>query len=275
MASFEINAINRIKEPVEPASRPAGTGRSSCEACSVRHLALCAALDTDELIAISRIVTTVELGSGESLFDEAEPADHMFNVTAGTMKIYKLLPDGRRQVTGFLFPGDFLGLANEDIYAYSAEAVTNATLCRFQRRKLEALLRRYPRLEARLLGMAGHELAAAQDQMLLLGRKTPREKIASFLLMLSDRAGRRGQPRDPVSLPMSRTDIGDYLGLTTETVSRTFTQLKSSGAIRLLAGGKVALTDRENLGDLADGLRGIGRDREIGAGPVPARRPIP
>ena len=106
----------------------------------------------------------------------------------------------------------------------------------------------------RLRGMASHELAAAQEQMLLLGRKTAREKIASFLLMLSRRATQRGQAGDPVSVPMSRNDIGDYLGLTTETVSRTFTQLKRGGSINLLQGGKVALADRARLEDIAEGL---------------------
>ena len=257
MPSFEIKQIKTLSEPTARPLGDSAAGRSApspCEACSIRHLTLCAALNADELIEISRIVTTLELGPGEPLFDEAEPAAHMFNVTAGTMKVYKLLPDGRRQVTGFLFPGDFLGLANDDSYAYSAEAVTHSTLCRFQRRKLEDLLHRYPQLESRLLSMAGHELAAAQDQMLLLGRKTAREKIASFLLMLSERAARRGQPRDPVAVSMSRTDIGDYLGLTTETVSRTFTQLKSTGVIQLLAGGKVALSNMDELSDIAEGM---------------------
>jgi CRP/FNR family transcriptional regulator len=203
---------------------------------------------------MAAIVTTMELSPGDPLFDEAEPADHLFNVTAGAVKVYKLLADGRRQMTGFLFPGDFLGLANEETYAYSAEAVTHTALCRFPRRKLERLLQKYPKMEHRLLGMASHELAVAQEQMLLLGRKTAREKIASFLLMLSRRATQRGQAGDPVSVPMSRNDIGDFLGLTTETVSRTFTQLRQGGSINLLQGGKVALNDRSRLEDIAEGL---------------------
>ena len=101
--------------------------------------------------------------------------------------------------------------------------------------------------------MASHELAVAQEQMLLLGRKTAREKIASFLLMLSGRAGRRGQTDNPVSVPMTRADIGDYLGLTTETVSRTFTQLRKSDIITLLPGGKVQLNGRERLEEIAEG----------------------
>jgi CRP/FNR family transcriptional regulator len=250
MALFDVNKSKTLANPVPRTS----TGASPCAACSVRQLTICAALAADELSELSAIMSSVELGPGDPLFHEADEADYVFNVTAGMMKIYKLLPDGRRQVTGFLFPGDFLGLANQGEYAYSGEAVGPATLCRFPRRKLETLLERFPQLERRLLGMASNELAAAQEQMLLLGRKTAREKIASFLLMLSRRAQRRGQKGNPVNVLMSRTDIGDYLGLTTETVSRTFTQLKSAGTITLLAAGKVQVDSLESLEDLAEGM---------------------
>ena len=226
---------------------------SPCAACSIRHLSLCAALQENEVQEMAAIVTTMEVGVGESLIDEGQPATHVFNVTVGAIRVYKLLIDGRRQMTGFLFPGDFLGLANEETYAYSAEAVTTSMVCRFPRRKIEALLTKYPKMEKRLLGMASHELAAAQEQMLLLGRKNAREKIASFLLMLSRRAGQRGLTDDPILVPMSRNDIGDYLGLTTETVSRTFSDLKAKGVIELLPAGKIHLVQRENLEEIADG----------------------
>jgi CRP/FNR family transcriptional regulator len=248
MTSFDVKKMSSLQD-----SRPrpfAVPSHSPCSACAVRDLTICATLEEPELAEMTAIVTTLELTPGDPLFDEGQPADHLFNVTAGAVKIYKLLADGRRQMTGFLFPGDFLGLANEENYAYSAEAVTHTALCRFPRRKLERLLAQYPKMEHRLLGMASHELAVAQEQMLLLGRKTAREKIASFLLMLS----RRGQSGDPVSVPMSRNDIGDYLGLTTETVSRTFTQLKQGGSINLLQGGKVELNDRARLEDIAEGM---------------------
>lgn len=240
--------------PVRPAQPRAGNGHAPCEACSIRDLSLCGALEEHELADIAAITSGVELDHGDPLFDEGEPAKYVFSVTSGAVKVYKLLADGRRQMTGFLFPGDFLGLADEETYAYSAEAVTRSTLCRFPRRQLQVLLERYPRMERRLLTMASHELAAAQEQMLLLGRKTAREKIASFLLMLSRRAELRGLEASPVQVPMSRNDIGDYLGLTTETVSRTFTQLKQDGHIRLLAGGRVELVDRKGLSDISEGL---------------------
>ena len=249
-SQFDVRNVRALKA----AAARGAAAASPCEACMVRHLTFCAPLDQQELHHLNAIVTGLELVPGDPLFDEEEPANHMFNVTAGTMKVYKLLPDGRRQITGFLFAGDFLGLANNETYAYSAEAITHVALCRFPRRKLEALLERFPKLEKRLLGMASHELAAAQEQMLLLGRKTAKEKIVSFLLNLSERALRRGQTGNPVAVTLSRNDIGDYLGLTTETVSRTFTHLKGAGLISLQPGGKVLLSDVEALQDIAEGM---------------------
>lgn len=227
---------------------------SPCGACPVRTLTVCAALEPEELRRLADIVQTMRLDAGQTLFAEGEPADTLFNVTAGTMKLYKLLPDGRRQITGFLVTGDFLGLAMNETYAYTAESVTAVTLCRFPRRKMEALLEEFPRMQRRLFSMASNELAAAQDQMLLLGRKTAREKICSFLHMLSQRALRRGHKDNPVHVPMSRADIADYLGLTTETVSRTFTQLKTSGVISLLEGNRIQINDMDQLIDIAEGL---------------------
>jgi CRP/FNR family transcriptional regulator len=249
VSAFDVNKMTPLSEA---AQRPA-RAQSPCQACTVRHLTVCAPLDDQEVQEVAAISQNVEMSPGDPLFDEGERASQVFNVTAGTMKVYKLLSDGRRQVTGFLFPGDFLGLANNDTYAYSAEAVTHATLCRFPRAKLDKLLERYPKMEKRLLSIASHELAVAQEQMLLLGRKTAKEKIASFLLTLSERAESRGQPGNPVSVPMSRTDIGDYLGLTTETVSRTFTNLRTSGTIALRNGGKVEILDLDTLQDVAQG----------------------
>jgi len=240
--------------PLKPAEPRPGGRPSGCAACAVRGLTVCAPLDRSGLGEIETLANAIGLAAAEQLFDEGEPAEHVFNVTDGTLKIYKLLPDGRRQVTGFLFSGDFLGLASGEHYAYSAEAVTAARLCRFQRRRLDPFLRRHPEVERQLFDKASHELAEAQEQMLLLGRKTAKERIASFLLQLSRRAERRGLKGDPVALPMTRTDIADYLGLTTETVSRCFTRLKSEGTIQLLPQGEVRLSRREVLGALASAV---------------------
>jgi CRP/FNR family transcriptional regulator len=250
MAVFDYEQVSKLA----PAAARQRSEPSPCSACTVRGMTICAPLDSHEQALVAALMSSVELQSGDPLFDEGEEASNVFNVTSGTMKVYKLLPDGRRQVTGFLFPGDFLGLAKQETYAFSAEAVTPSLLCRFPRAKLEALMQRTPKIEQRLLNIASNELVAAQEQMLLLGRKTAREKIASFLLMLSKRARQRGQAGDPVMVAMSRTDIGDYLGLTTETVSRTFTQLKQDGTIQLLPNHQVKLAAREALEEIAGGF---------------------
>lgn len=198
-----------------------------CAACPVRGLSVCGALEPDDLDRLNGIVSHIHRAHGQPVFFEADPAAHLFVITNGCVKLYKLLADGRRQITGFLFPSDFLGIALRDRYAYSAEAVTASTLCRFRRDRLEALLKEFPSLERRLLGIASNELAAAQDQMLLLGRKTAEEKLGSFLHGLSRRAALRGLMSDRLDLPMTRADIADYLGLTVETVSRCFTRLRN------------------------------------------------
>ena len=133
------------------------------------------------------------------------------------------MADGRRQVVGFLVPGDFLGLAFGRTYVYTAEAITAVAACRFQRSRFMELLEELPALEREILGRTSNELAAAQQQMLLLGRKTARERLASFLADLAERSDADG---GPLELPMGRADIADHLGLTIETVSRTFTGLR-------------------------------------------------
>lgn len=224
-----------------------------CGACSIRDLAVCAVLDDQELTRLASIAVTVTFADKQFILQEGDAAEALFNVTGGTVKLYKLMPDGRRMITGFLFPGDFLGLAHNDTYAYSAEASGAVRMCRFPRRRFESLLEEFPKLERRLLTDASNELAQAQDQMLLLGRKTAKEKIASFLIQLAERQHRRGGPENIVRLPMGRADIADYLGLTTETVSRTITQLKTAGAIRLQQGNIIQLTDGTDLTDIAEG----------------------
>jgi len=221
-----------------------------CEACSARTRTVCAALSSGELPAMEAIRSDVRFAPGQSVFFEGDPADMLFNVKLGVVKLFKLLMDGRTQITGFLFPGDFLGLALLNKYTYSAEAVTAAELCRFPRVEFEGLLARFPALERELLGQASNEIATAQEQMLLLGRKTAQERLATFLLMMQKRAA---SPTDAniVILPMSRQDIGDFLGLTIETVSRTVTRLKKSGAIELPDPNRVIIRDAEALTEMS------------------------
>ena len=227
-----------------------------CSQCEVRHLAICSVLEYDDLRALEAITEHRTKKTGEIIFDEGDPSTHLFNVSAGTVRIYKMLPDGRRQITGFLYPGDFLGLASADAYAYGAEAVTEAHLCRFSKTSFQDLAMRYPRLRQRLFDRANDELTAAQEQMLLLGRKAPQEKLASFLLRLRQHNRKWGLPPDDVKLDMTREDIADYLGLTVETVSRTFTRLKTRKLISLPSRNRVIIEDPGALEDLAEDISG-------------------
>ena len=218
-----------------------------CASCAVRGTSVWGVLSAGELNQLAGIVSTVSLPFGASVVREGKAADALFNVVRGSVKLFKLLPNGRRQITGFLFPGDFLGIALNEIYAYNAEAIEPLELCRLPRRKLEVLLGTMPRLERKLLGTTAHELAAAQDQMVLLGRKTALERVASFLVSLSHRATRRGQSQTRLDIPMSRTDMADYLGLTTETVSRSLTALRRAGLIELQGRNRIVLADLDAL----------------------------
>jgi CRP/FNR family transcriptional regulator, anaerobic regulatory protein len=242
----------RLEPAVARALPFAGLG-NPCAACEIREIGVCGSLSGEELEELRRIIKESNCAEGRTVFSEGDPAENLYNVVAGAVRLSKLLPDGRRQITGFVFPGDFLGIAFNDTYAYSAEAIVPTRLCRFPRGSMERLVKSIRNLEHRLLGEAANELVAAQDQMLLLGRKTAKERVASFLIGLTERARRRGRRDNPIAVPMSRTDIADYLGLTTETVSRSFTRLKSANIIRLEPHGMVAILDREALAELAEG----------------------
>jgi CRP/FNR family transcriptional regulator, anaerobic regulatory protein len=235
-----------------PADRSCSPGTIRCEQCDVRRFAFCSALAHEELGELDAIVTQIGAAPHETVIYEGDDSRYIFNLTSGAALVFKLLPDGRRQIVGFLFPGDFVGLAPLGHYAYSVETTRPSTFCRFPRAELTALCRRYDKLEQRLFGMVMDELALAQDQMMLLGRKHARERVASFVYGLSERAAARGQVADPVELPMTRADIADYLGLTTETVSRTLTKLQRDGYIRIERSERIYLERRDDLADLAE-----------------------
>jgi CRP/FNR family transcriptional regulator len=226
----------------------------SCRNCDIaRDIAFCADLAPDEFRRLTSARCRASMPSAFTIFREGDFGDHLYSIASGAVKLYKLMPDGRRQIIGFLFSGDMFGLSIDGGYAYTAETVTATHLCRFGHRKLDTLLGQIPRLERRMFAMAVKDLVAAQEQMLLLGRKTAREKVATFLLKLSQRSALGGQPASPLALPMSRADIADFLGLTIETVSRTFTQLKRDGIIGLPASGHVVLLNLPLLKELAEG----------------------
>jgi CRP/FNR family transcriptional regulator, anaerobic regulatory protein len=214
-------------------------------------LATCRGFPQQTAGRIMAVSTLEKKAPGQNMFSEGDNADNLYEVVSGTLRLYKLLPDGRRQITGFLCAGHILGLAPEGSYIYSAEAITEVTLFRYSRRALERLMDEVPGFARRLLTVTSHELRAAQDQMLMLGRKTALEKVASFLLLMAEQQG--SDEAAEVSVPMSRADIADYLGLTIETVSRTFTKLKVDRVISLRARNRVEIVDRDLLEQFAAG----------------------
>lgn len=223
-----------------------------CARCGARHMAVCGALETHEFPDLAAITRHRAIKSGDVVFEEGDHARHVFTLSAGVLKLYKLLPNGRRLITGFLYPGDFLGLAGNNAYVYGAQAITDGHLCQFEAGAFRALMARHPALKDNLLAKANDELRHAQDQMLLLGRKTPTARLASFLLRLAAANARYDRPTDVVTLPMTREDIADFLGLTIETVSRTFTKLKTDGVIALPNRARVEIKDITELSMMAE-----------------------
>jgi CRP-like cAMP-binding protein len=179
------------------------------------------------------------LRQGQQLFAEGDRAERYYRVTRGTLRTLRLLPDGRRQVVDFHGPGETFGLGSGAIHAFDAEAVTDALLVAYSLPNLASRVEASPALARQLLGTLTRELASAQEQLLLLGRKTARERLASFLLAMARKQGRQ----DRVELPMKRGDIADHLGLTVETISRLFAALKRERLIALASVTEVVFRD--------------------------------
>lgn len=224
-----------------------------CLGCGAHAFSVCGALDAADLMRLDALAQKTVFVPGEALVREGEAADSLFNITSGSVRVYRLLSDGRRQITGFLFAGDFLGLVGGATHPFSAEAIEPTTACRFRKSEYDALVNDCPALERALFQRATHELAAAQNQLLLLGRKTARERIASFLLDLPEHDPMRATSPGHVRLPMTRTEIADYLGLTIETVSRVLTKLKVSGVVRLLSLHELRIEQVDRLRAIAAG----------------------
>ena len=222
-----------------------------CLHCSVRHLAVCSALSPDEVQALEQVTVSQQVSMGSTLARTGEERDHVYTLTAGALRLVRTLADGRRQINGFVLPGDYLGLSGSDHHRYDIEAIADSRVCRVALPQMKALRSRFPHLERKLLQRACQELDAAQDAALALARLQPAEKLADFLLRLAAREARLGGDGLRVSLPMGRGDIADHLGLTMETVSRTFTKLRQQGLIALPHLNVAEILDEDGLRTLA------------------------
>lgn len=230
------------------------TGLAVCGRCKVHgECMILKGLRLPEADRIARSMSQLRFGPGSVIAVHGGAMDHVSIVTQGVVACGKALDDGRRQITGFLFAGDILGHVFEKEHTVAAQAVTEVTLCRFQRSSLEHLAGEHPELGRHLFQKALQELAEAHYHELLLGRTTARERLAAFIVSFVDVMQPNHSPALLLRLPMTRFDIADYLGLTFETVSRTFTGLARDGLISLPTPQEVKVNDVDRLRRIAEG----------------------
>lgn len=204
-------------------------------------------LDAAQLQALDRLASKVVLPAGKKIFLEAQPADSVFGLAKGFVRLYKRLPDGNRRVLGFSLPGDFLDVPISPWHSCSAETVGEALLCRFSRAQFVNIVQANPNSMRRLVELAAKELEWARELLLLLGSGSAEKKVMNFLISWRSRLVSTGTSSEFVPLPMQRKDIADLLGLTKETVSRTFTKLKAKNVLRIAPNGVIFKEAAEQL----------------------------
>jgi len=244
--------------------RPCATPQPECADCPIRHRAVCARCETDELAHLESIKYYRKFDAGQTIVWAGDRVDFVASVIEGIAALTRMMEDGRRQMVGLLLPSDFLGQPNRDLAPYDVVATTDITLCCFRRAPFQELIATKPHISQRLLDMTLDELDAAREWMLLLGRKTAREKTASLLLIIARRDAhlKNLPPKGEVSftLPLTREAMADYLGLTLETVSRQISALKRDNVIRLGDKRRITVKDFDLLagetGDDAGGASG-------------------
>ncbi len=229
-----------------------------CSDCPIRHRAVCSRCDGDELLQLEAMKSYRSYKAGDVILWRGEPLEFVASVVSGVANLSKTLEDGRTQMVGLLLPSDFIGRPGRTQVEFDVTATTDVTLCRFARVPFERLIEETPHVAQRLMELALDELDAARGWMILLGRKTAREKIATFLDLLASRADfDRTSGKITLDMPMTRDQIANFLGLTLETVSRQLNALKKDGIIAFSGRRELDVIDiaalREATGDDADG----------------------
>ncbi|WP_035252489.1 transcriptional regulator FnrL [Actibacterium atlanticum] len=232
-----------------------------CESCPIRHRAVCARCDADELDELEEMKYYRSFEAGQTIIWSGDKMDFVASVVEGIATLSQTMEDGRTQMVGLLLPSDFVGRPGRDTAAYDVIATTPLVMCCFRKKPFEELMLRTPHVGQRLLEMTLDELDAAREWMLLLGRKTAREKISSLLAIIARRDASISigteAGRVVFDLPLTREAMADYLGLTLETVSRQISALKKDGVIQLEGKRHVTVPDMDRLmdetGDDTDG----------------------
>lgn len=232
-----MEILRRIK--IDGVSRPVGS--HAVEATVAVGPACTSLVD-----AIRLMGAAIFYRRNAEVYGEDEPAEFVYLVARGAIRTYKLLADGRRQIAAFRLPGDVFGLEVGDTHAFTAEAIVDSDVIVAKRSVIMALAGRDGAVARDMWLATARDLARAQELLLLLGRKSARERVATFLLEMADRVSDGAI----IELPMSRQDIADYLGLTIETVSRTLSQMEHSATIALPTCRRIELRDRSVLSRL-------------------------
>lgn len=231
--------------------------RDGCAKCPIRHRAVCARCDDDELAVLEKMKSYKTYAPGEAIIWRGDDMQHISSVVVGIASLSRTLEDGRTQMVGLLLPSDFIGRPGRQAVDFDVTAVTEVTLCRFERKAFEALVADVPHISQRVMEMALDELNAAREWMVLLGRKTAREKIATFIEMVVRRDSVPPHAGDPHTLPLTREEIANFLGLTLETVSRQLSLMKKDGVLNFIDRRKFEIRDlaalQDATGDDADG----------------------
>lgn len=223
-----------------------------CRACEARHRGVCGALSPEQLVSLNKQSTRRHIESGSELIGESQETSSYSNIISGVVKLTKMMADGRQQIVGLQFAPDFLGRPFRADSKITADAATDVNLCSFPKAIIDRMIKDTPELEHRLLEQTLKELDEARDWMLTLGRKTASEKVASFLLLIATHINPEADP-DSASfeLPLTRSDIADFLGLTIETVSRQMTKLRKDGVIHIRNNRHVDVPDLARLAERA------------------------
>lgn len=235
--------------------------QKECADCPIRHRAVCARCEPDELQRLEDIKYYRSFSAGQTVMWSGDRMEFVASVVSGVATLTQTMEDGRTQMVGLLLPSDFVGRPGRGTATYTVTATTDLMMCCFRRKPFEDMMTTTPHVAHRLLEMTLDELDAAREWMLVLGRKTAREKIASLLLIIARRDAvlnqSLGKQVMEFELPLTREAMSDYLGLTLETVSRQVSALRKDGVIQLEGKRKIVVPDMDSLmeeaGDDTDG----------------------
>lgn len=260
------NGVSMAEQYQRSSALSAQNLRIACKDCNLFQLCLPMGIDSRDLEELDRIIKRRRpLKRGEQLFGVGDSFSSIYAVRSGSIKTYIPAEDGQEQVTGFHLPGELLGLdaIHNNSHPCAARALETTSLCEIPFERLGELSQKIPSLQSQLLKIMSKEILHDQSLLLLLGKKSAEERLAALLLSLSGRYCQRGFSASEFNLSMSRNDIGNYLGLAVETVSRLFTKFQERDILAVQR-KHVRIIDAEGLTRLAAGTRHDGGKQQAG-----------